>query len=239
MGAHACHSHSILPDTLQWRPTGVAPRATIRWPSHRVHNSFSSRNNSMSLETGTHVFNTHIFPLWISTTFAVTLKHTHTCTCLHTHSSFPRIHIVHSQASLIQSIQKSNKYKVHSILNSCSNSSFNSCLKVPSVLFVNMIYELNNSPFLKSSLKITEKAIPSCAHLLSPVILWAAIMCVGITFNLADLTIWDSHYLDWLPPIQLCSWLLFFETLPCPVWMSYMEALCLRGKEGPANELSW
>lgn len=57
----------------------------------------SSRNNSMSLETGTHVFNTHIFPLWISTTFTVTLKHTHTCTCLHTllfpmdtHCSLPK-----------------------------------------------------------------------------------------------------------------------------------------------------
>lgn len=30
MGAHACHLHSILLDTLQWRPTGVGPGALIR-----------------------------------------------------------------------------------------------------------------------------------------------------------------------------------------------------------------
>lgn len=105
---------------------------------------------------------THIFPLWISTTFAVTLS-----TCLHTHSSFPRIHIVHFP-SLINSVNtESIKYKVHSILNSCLNSSFNSRLKAPSVL----IYEFNYSPFLKLCVKIAAKAIPSCAHLLSPVIL--------------------------------------------------------------------
>lgn len=36
---HACHLHSILLDTLQWRPTEVAPGAPIRWPAHRFHNS--------------------------------------------------------------------------------------------------------------------------------------------------------------------------------------------------------